>query len=53
MSETTCFLQLEAGLPVMECPSHIVPVHIGDALKAKLCMEMLLNEHKIYVQVCH
>ena len=35
----------------MECPSHIVPVFVGDAKKAQLCMDILLDKYKIYVQV--
>ncbi|XP_063691738.1 5-aminolevulinate synthase, non-specific, mitochondrial-like [Bolinopsis microptera] len=41
---------LKAGFPVLDCPSHIVPLHIGDALKATLCMDTLLEKHKLYVQ---
>jgi 5-aminolevulinate synthase len=40
-----------AGLPVMECStSHIVPVLVGDAKRAKAMSDALLNDYSIYVQ---
>jgi 5-aminolevulinate synthase len=40
-----------AGIPVMECStSHIVPVFVGDAKKAKAMSDALLNDYNIYVQ---
>ena len=40
-----------AGLPVMECStSHIVPVLVGDAKRAKAMSDTLLNDYSIYVQ---
>ena len=40
-----------AGIPVMECATtHIVPVLIGDAKRAKAMSDALLNDYNIYVQ---
>ena len=40
-----------AGIPVMECStSHIVPVFVGDAKRAKAMSDSLLADHNIYVQ---
>jgi 5-aminolevulinate synthase len=40
-----------AGIPVMECStSHIVPVFVGDAKRAKAMSDALLNDYSIYVQ---
>lgn len=38
------------GLPVLDSPSHIVPVHVGNPIKCKLLSDALLDEFGIYVQ---
>lgn len=40
----------KAGLPLMPSTTHIVPVMVGDAKRAKQMSDVLLNEHNIYVQ---
>ena len=39
-----------AGLPVLDTPTHIVPVMVRDAEKVKMASDMLLTEHGIYIQ---
>lgn len=41
---------IEAGLPVMDSPSHIVPVMVGNPKHAAEICDRLLNEHGIYIQ---
>jgi 5-aminolevulinate synthase len=38
------------GIPQIENPSHIIPVMVGDAKKAKMISDWLLENHGIYVQ---
>jgi 5-aminolevulinate synthase len=40
----------EAGLPVMAGETHIVPVMVGDPVKAKKISDILLAEYGVYVQ---
>jgi 5-aminolevulinate synthase len=39
-----------AGLPVMDSTTHIVPLMIGDPVKAKRISDILLAEYGVYVQ---
>jgi 5-aminolevulinate synthase len=39
-----------AGLPVLENPSHIVPVMVGDAEKCKQASDLLMERHGVYIQ---
>jgi 5-aminolevulinate synthase len=39
-----------AGLPILDNPSHIVPVMVGDADRCKAASDLLLDRHSIYIQ---
>lgn len=41
---------MAAGLPVMNSPSHIVPVMVGNVEKANEICNRLLTDHGIYIQ---
>ena len=43
-------LMAEAGLPVMPSTTHIVPLMVGDPVKAKKISDILLAEYGVYVQ---
>ena len=38
------------GLPLIETPSHIIPVRVGDAKLCKKISDILLKEYNIYIQ---
>ena len=40
----------DAGLPVMDTTTHIVPLLVGDPVKAKKISDILLIEYGVYVQ---
>lgn len=43
-------LLMDAGLPVINCPSHIIPIRVGNAaMNTRIC-DTLLSENNIYVQ---
>jgi 5-aminolevulinate synthase len=48
--KTVKSLMAEARLPVMENPSHIVPVMVGDPVHCKAVTDTLLTRYRIYVQ---
>ena len=45
---SACFA--EAGLPVMPSTTHIVPLMVGDPVRAKQISDILLAEYGVYVQ---
>ncbi|HEX7822374.1 MAG TPA: 5-aminolevulinate synthase [Sphingobium sp.] len=49
-AETLKRLMREAGLPVMDTVTHIVPLMVGDPAQAKRISDILLAEYGVYVQ---
>ena len=41
---------MDAGLPVVHCPSHIIPIRVADAVKNTEICDKLMSQHSIYVQ---
>jgi 5-aminolevulinate synthase len=50
MAAATKHALLAAGLPVLENPSHIVPVMVGEAERCKAASDLLMRRHSIYIQ---
>lgn len=40
----------DQNVPIIENETHIVPVHVGEAVKCKAMSDMLLNDYNIYCQ---
>ena len=49
-AQTLKDLFADAGLPVMDSSTHIVPLLVGDPVKAKKISDILLAEYGVYVQ---
>jgi 5-aminolevulinate synthase len=49
-ARTTKHALIAAGLPVLDNPSHIVPVMVRDAELCKTASDLLLERHGIYIQ---
>ncbi|KAG2470307.1 5-aminolevulinate synthase, nonspecific, mitochondrial [Polypterus senegalus] len=41
---------MDAGLPVVHCPSHIIPIRVADAAKNTKICDLLMSKYNIYVQ---
>ncbi len=50
MAQLTKHALVAAGLPVLENPSHIVPLMVRDAEKCKAASDLLMRRHGIYIQ---
>ncbi|CAO2624545.1 5-aminolevulinate synthase, erythroid-specific, mitochondrial, partial [Lemmus lemmus] len=43
-------LLMDRGFPVIPCPSHIIPIRVGNAARNSKICDLLLSKHSIYVQ---
>uniref|UniRef100_A0AAV2M0D1 5-aminolevulinate synthase n=1 Tax=Knipowitschia caucasica TaxID=637954 RepID=A0AAV2M0D1_KNICA len=43
-------LLMDAGLPVVHCPSHIIPVRVADAKKNTELCDVMMSRYNVYVQ---
>lgn len=41
---------VDEGIPALHCPSHIIPIHVGNAALATKLSNDLMQKHHIYVQ---
>ncbi|XP_034552724.1 LOW QUALITY PROTEIN: 5-aminolevulinate synthase, nonspecific, mitochondrial-like [Notolabrus celidotus] len=41
---------MDSGLPVVHCPSHIIPVQVSDAEKNSEICDIMMSRYNIYVQ---
>jgi 5-aminolevulinate synthase len=41
---------MATGIPMMDNPSHIIPVMVGDPVKCKMISDWLLDRYAIYIQ---
>uniref|UniRef100_G3NVB7 5-aminolevulinate synthase n=1 Tax=Gasterosteus aculeatus aculeatus TaxID=481459 RepID=G3NVB7_GASAC len=41
---------MDSGLPVVHCPSHIIPIRVADAEKNTEVCDIMMSRHNIYVQ---
>ncbi|KAL8212357.1 UNVERIFIED_CONTAM: 5-aminolevulinate synthase, nonspecific, mitochondrial [Gekko kuhli] len=41
---------MDAGFPVVHCPSHIIPIRVADAAKNTEICDKMMSQHSIYVQ---
>ncbi|XP_071815667.1 5-aminolevulinate synthase, erythroid-specific, mitochondrial-like [Apostichopus japonicus] len=41
---------LDAGIPAVNMPSHIIPIHVGDPAACTAAADTLMEKHSIYVQ---
>ncbi|XP_068451269.1 5-aminolevulinate synthase, non-specific, mitochondrial [Clinocottus analis] len=41
---------MDSGLPVVHCPSHIIPIRVANAEKNTEVCDLMMSRHNIYVQ---